>query len=212
METAEPIDIQSYREIGDLLRAAREELRLSLDQSARLLHIRLRYIDALEQGRLNELPGITYTKGYLQAYASFLGLDKDEVLRRFENIEEHLTRKHIYFPQAFSKEKKPSPMIVWGGLVAAVLAYGLWSLLAKSHLGPISMVEAMVAKHDEMKLASVQNKKCFHAQDEFFPPCTTMTTVSTDFLPLHRNLSSIMEFNVVKLVEDAEAEPAEEEQ
>ena len=83
---------------------------------AQQLHIRVRYLDALECGRLNELPGISYTKGYLQVYANYIGLDKDEILRRFEDVEQAMGKRGFYFPQVLNKEKSPNSNIVWGSV------------------------------------------------------------------------------------------------
>lgn len=186
-----------YSEIGALLRVAREQMRLPIDQAARLLHIRMRYLDSLEQGRLHELPGLTYTRGYLQAYAAFLGLDKSEILRRFEGIEGGLSRKGIYFPQVFSKEKTPNRPIIWGGLAFAIVAYGLWAVVVKSPTAKISMVEKMTAVPDKKeKPTSPGNAACFQEQDAYYPPCTMVKEGEYALLPLHYRMTSIMDLAI----------------
>jgi len=41
--------------------------------------IRVKYLSALEDGEFTELPGDVYTRGFLRNYASYLGLDADQI-------------------------------------------------------------------------------------------------------------------------------------
>ena len=65
---------------GELLRERRHQLRLDLDTVAEALCIKPVYLAAIEQGRTEELPGPTYTIGFIRAYATYLGLDGERVL------------------------------------------------------------------------------------------------------------------------------------
>ncbi|MDX6520478.1 MAG: cytoskeleton protein RodZ [Gaiellales bacterium] len=62
-------------EIGTALREARERQGLTFSQIEEGTKIRARYIRALEDEAFGVLPGTTYTKGFLRAYADYLGLD-----------------------------------------------------------------------------------------------------------------------------------------
>ncbi len=76
-------------EIGPALREARERKGLSFPQVEEGTKIRARYIRALEEEAFGILPGATYTKGFLRAYADYLGLDGhlfiDEFNSRFHD-------------------------------------------------------------------------------------------------------------------------------
>ena len=61
--------------IGELLRAAREEKKLSVDQVNRETKISAQTVRALEQDDFGAFPSETYLKGFLRTYAEFLGLD-----------------------------------------------------------------------------------------------------------------------------------------
>ncbi|HEY8449683.1 MAG TPA: helix-turn-helix domain-containing protein, partial [Bacillota bacterium] len=65
----------SLKEIGQRLRARREERGLTLRDAQIATKIRERYLQALEEGDEAALPGHVYTKGFLRAYANWLGLD-----------------------------------------------------------------------------------------------------------------------------------------
>ena len=66
--------------IGQQLRQARETRQLSLEQVAQATHIRARYIQALEDGDFAALPSDVQARGFLRAYASYLGLDASILL------------------------------------------------------------------------------------------------------------------------------------
>lgn len=78
-------------EIGYSLRAAREKQGIGLPEAELATKIRAKYIRALEEEDFSALPADTYTRGFLRAYADYLGLDGDiyveEYASRFHNAE-----------------------------------------------------------------------------------------------------------------------------
>lgn len=158
-----------YSEIGTLLRSARKEMHLTLDQAAAKVHIRARYLEALEQGNFTELPGLPYAKGYLQSYATFLRLDKDEILRRFEQVEAMIGKQNFFFPQVFSREKTPSQIIITGALILALLLYLGWSA-ARAPREEISLIEAPPQK-PPLSVMLLPDGACLEARDSLYPPC-----------------------------------------
>ncbi|MCS6772998.1 MAG: helix-turn-helix domain-containing protein [Anaerolineae bacterium] len=71
-------------ELARQLRAAREARGLSLDEAARHVRIRRRYLEAIEAGRFNELPEGPPARGFVRNYARFLGLDPESAISSFE--------------------------------------------------------------------------------------------------------------------------------
>ena len=69
--------------VGAELCAARQRVGWTLAEVAANLRIRLPYLEAIEAGRLEDLPGNAYAVGFLRSYATILGLDAAEVARRF---------------------------------------------------------------------------------------------------------------------------------
>src|SRR5258708_2566842 len=69
--------------VGTDLRDARERLGWTLPAVAASLRIRLPYLEAIEAGRTRELPGNAYAVGFIRTYATAMGLDPDEICRRF---------------------------------------------------------------------------------------------------------------------------------
>jgi len=65
--------------VGEQLRDAREIKGIDLFRAERDTKIRSKYLAALEDGDFTDLPGDVYTRGFLRNYATYLGLDPDEV-------------------------------------------------------------------------------------------------------------------------------------
>jgi len=66
--------------IGQQLRKAREAQALTIDQAAASTRIRAHYLNAIELGEWDNLPSIVQARGFVRAYADFLGLDADLLL------------------------------------------------------------------------------------------------------------------------------------
>jgi cytoskeleton protein RodZ len=71
-----------YSDIGQQLRQARQTQALSIEQASRATRIRVHYLQAIESGDLQALPSLAQARGFLRLYASFLGLDAEEILKR----------------------------------------------------------------------------------------------------------------------------------
>ena len=62
-------------EIGSSLREARTRQGLDFEEMEERTKVRAKYLRHLEDDRFDQLPGHTYTKGFLHVYADALGLD-----------------------------------------------------------------------------------------------------------------------------------------
>jgi len=69
--------------LGASLEEARRRRGLDLEQVEEATHIHRRYLRALEEERFELLPGDAYAKGFLRAYAQFLGLDANRYRDEF---------------------------------------------------------------------------------------------------------------------------------
>jgi len=73
----------SKTSIGSDLKVARIEKEISLKQAAEETRISLRYLQSLEEGRHDDLPGGMYNRAILRNYCVYLGLEPDDFLPRF---------------------------------------------------------------------------------------------------------------------------------
>ncbi|MGQ9627555.1 MAG: helix-turn-helix domain-containing protein, partial [Anaerolineae bacterium] len=66
--------------LGEMLRRAREEKGISLDQAHAETRIRKKFLQALEEGDYEALPEEVFVRGFVRAYAAYLGLDAQKAL------------------------------------------------------------------------------------------------------------------------------------
>ncbi len=71
---------------GNILKDRRIHNGLTIDDVSRGTYIRATYIQAIEEGQYDVISGAVYTRGFIRNYANFLGLDGDDLVRRF-NLE-----------------------------------------------------------------------------------------------------------------------------
>lgn len=70
---------------GETLRAAREEQGLALSAVAQQLNLTERALAQIEAGDFTRLPGLTFARGYVRAYAKLLGLDQNRLVNEFDH-------------------------------------------------------------------------------------------------------------------------------
>lgn len=76
---------EEIKKLGALIKAKRKELHLSLKEVENSTSIRSTYLEAIEEGKINEFISAIYARGFSKQYALFLGLDIESIL------EEHPT-------------------------------------------------------------------------------------------------------------------------
>jgi len=160
--------------VGALLKATRTRLGQDLKQVSQALRIRQLFLQAIEDGRFDELPGPTYALGFVRSYADFLGLDSEEVVRRFRAESSGLPgHAELVFPAPASEKRLPSGAVVAAALAVCAVVYGGWyAFTAVRHPVAEAVPEtpAQVAKESESqqaaKEAEPQPEQAAHAQPE----------------------------------------------
>ena len=133
--------------VGAVLRQKRESFRQDLDTVAGQLHIRLSYLQAIEDGRFKDLPGMTYASGFVRSYADYLGLDGEEMVRRFREEIAGMNRQvQLIFPSLATEGKIPSGAVLLLSGFLAVIAYGIWYYMADRQKGLLDLVPEVPAQ------------------------------------------------------------------
>jgi len=117
----------SAARVGADLQATRESFGWTLTDISAHLRIRTPYLEAIEDGRVGDLPGNAYAVGFVRAYAQSLGLDPDEIARRFRSEAAEINRKtELAFPAPVPERGVPALAVVLVGAVIAVGGYAAW--------------------------------------------------------------------------------------
>ncbi len=72
--------------VGNYLRRERELRKITLEEVSEQTRIQLQYLQAIESEHFEKIPGLTFARGYLRAYADYIGLLPEDVLLRFEDF------------------------------------------------------------------------------------------------------------------------------
>lgn len=76
---------------GKYLKTEREVHGLSIEEAAESTKIREHFLKAIEEDRYELLPSGLYVRGFLTAYARYLGLDPSDVVLRYQKYLEELS-------------------------------------------------------------------------------------------------------------------------
>jgi cytoskeletal protein RodZ len=99
--------------IASELKAQRESRNISLAQIASDTHISLRYLESLEAGRFDDLPGGMYNRAFLRAYCDILELNQVEILQRYESEVLPLSNKPVKTKSPITPSIKIPPIVKW---------------------------------------------------------------------------------------------------
>ena len=85
MKAPQPeVVVSSRSNPGETLRKARESKNLAQAEVAQKLNLTLRALTQVEAGAFDKLPGHTFARGYIRAYAKLLELDQDRLVADFD--------------------------------------------------------------------------------------------------------------------------------
>jgi len=96
--------------LGERLKRVREELGLSVEEAAVRSGISAKYVQAIEEGSYNELPGTVYTKNFIRKYAHVLEVSEETAVGLFER--EHSVAAKLS-PTPSTVPGKPVRMRAW---------------------------------------------------------------------------------------------------
>src|SRR5690554_5702779 len=73
-------------DLGLLLKKARIQKGITLDELQEITKIQKRYLEAIEEGNFQVLPGNFYVRAFIKSYSEAVGLNPDEVLRLYRDV------------------------------------------------------------------------------------------------------------------------------
>ena len=76
--------------IGNILRTERETQGRTLTEVSKAVYIKTKYLSALEEENFAAIPGEVYVKGFIRAYASYLGMDGEELVAQYDGPSESI--------------------------------------------------------------------------------------------------------------------------
>jgi cytoskeleton protein RodZ len=126
---------------GDRLRREREMRGITLDEISESTKISRRHLEELESENFDHLPGGVFNKGFVRAYARFLGIDEEQAVSDYSAASGEQPEPEDKFPLEIHAEPNRDlnprrsyvPLAFAGAALAGILVgYALWTR-AKSH-------------------------------------------------------------------------------
>ncbi len=152
---------------GENLRRERELRGVELREMADSTKISLRFLQALEQDRVDVLPGGIFPRAFVKQYAKYLGLDADRLVTEFDGA-------HGVPPSPALQ--RPAPAVYDGGfprgvIVVVVVVLGLAFLAWRVAFHRATPEEVPAASP-----AAVLPPQAARPDDRVYPPPTAPTT------------------------------------
>jgi cytoskeleton protein RodZ len=129
-------DASPGRAVGRLLRDQRLARELAINDVAARLHIRPKYLEAIEQGRFDQLPGAAYIPAFLRAYATHIGLDADKVMTAYQLSGPVPISRPVTLPADFplAERRAPIGLAVLTVLLVIGAGYAVWHYLPRQQM------------------------------------------------------------------------------
>lgn len=110
----------------------RKAKRKSLERVSKDLHIRLSYLQAIEESDVSQMPERVYVLGFVKSYAHYLGLNVEEILAQFkEQVLGDVVRTDLTLPEPIKELSTPrTTLIAFSLLIVALM--GAWWYFAHS--------------------------------------------------------------------------------
>jgi cytoskeleton protein RodZ len=120
---------------GEELKRERELREISLREISEATKISLRHLEALERNDFQPLPGGVFNRGFVRAYAQFIGVDPEAMVNAYL-LEEQTqdsgadpgvmrSKRMLHNPTATSSEPRPLRRILTWAVVLLVVVGGL---------------------------------------------------------------------------------------
>lgn len=146
--------------VGQDLRAARLRRGDDLATVSKALKIRKDHLEALEEDRIEALPGKTYAIGFVRTYADYLGLDAVQCVERYKAEIAGRTEEKEPPPYPDEQEERHLPYgwMVVGVIVLLLVIYGAYHLAISADSvanQPVAAVPSQMEPKPEMQPQTV---------------------------------------------------------
>ena len=122
---------------GENLRREREMRGVTLQEISAATKISLRFLEGIENEDFSSLPGGIFNRGFVRAYARYLGLDEDLLLEEYQLAAKTRTEVDLsrFSPPAktYSRAAGAYRRTLWAGAIAVVLLILGFTLWRHSH-------------------------------------------------------------------------------
>jgi cytoskeleton protein RodZ len=221
---------------GDRLKKEREQRGISLDDISLTTKIGTRLLRALEEEKFDQLPGGIFNKGFVRAYARYVGLDEDQAVADYMiAIGANLQRPEqavaiapppVPPPPVAAPAPKPRidvlqeirrwvppEQIPWGllaiSLLVIALAFATWSYFHRPQVDKKKIVPASSAETLPAPVTASKIAEPASEKTQVVPPADTPAAVTAPIPTTEKTLSQAEPIAPAALHTTAEAQSAD---
>lgn len=132
-------------QLGTLLKEARQQKGLTLEEVEEATRIRRQYLQAFESGDYAELPHPVFARGLLRSYARYLGVDPQEALAAYsqEAPRQQVQRGPTFMSEPLSTRRRLDPELLLGLVIlVAVIVALVW--VVREYILPLAQPSPIV--------------------------------------------------------------------
>jgi len=176
--------IKSEKSLGEILKSIRIKKNISIESAEVGTKVRAKYLNSLEKGDWADLPQDVYLRGFVLAYAKFLGFDTDKAVELYENETTSLVfgKKHknkISYNHSLSGQKVL--------ITPKILAYFSLSVFVLSMFSYVVFQVLKFAGNPSLEIVSPQNNIIIETDSTELSGITdvdTMIAVNNENVPV----------------------------
>lgn len=174
--------IKSEKTLGEKLKSRREFLKISLSDAEIGSKVRAKFLAGLEESNWKDLPSPVYIRGFVLAYAKFLGIDKEEIIRAFDA---EVSLKRVQNPSDFSYKNtlKQTKIII----TPKLLGYSFLTLFIMTMFGYILFQVLNFAGNPNLQVATPSDNTVLDTDSTQVSGITdndTNLTVNDEIIPV----------------------------
>ncbi|OQA04754.1 MAG: Helix-turn-helix domain protein [bacterium ADurb.Bin400] len=187
--------------LGERFKRARQENELSLLDVEAGTKVRAKYLVALENDDWDALPQKVYTRGFVLAYARYLQLDTDEILKLFEQGTAYLGSgdpDNLVYKRSVKESRvlitpKLIAYLTFGMFVVSMFSYIVYQVAGfagSPNLKITTPENNLVVEEDSLDLAGVTDTDTYVTVNDENIPVTSEGRFSLSY-KLHRGVNVI---------------------
>jgi cytoskeleton protein RodZ len=123
--------------LGEKLRLAREARGITLSEVAAQTRIAARYLEAIEEDNYKPLPGGVFNKGFIKAYAKYVGVDEQEALNDYARIvssqsdsqDDDLSKPRRSTVMTDDRNRSSLSSLIFAVIILALMSGGIYLLV-----------------------------------------------------------------------------------
>ena len=118
---------------GENLRREREMRGVSLEEICAATKVSVRFLHDLENNDFSDIPGGIFTRGFIRAYAGYLGLDVEQVMAEYEAEAQPQDYELNRLVSANRRRQQRNPIRILPSVIAVVLLASGYALFRYAH-------------------------------------------------------------------------------